>query len=56
MKSVDWNDFPGICLELIDEVQVTGQSIDITRDGRPELRLIPIDDATRTLYEAERAR
>jgi prevent-host-death family protein len=54
MKTVDWNDFPAVCLELIDEVEVTGQTIEITKKGKPALRLMPVDEATRTQLAAKR--
>ena len=55
MKTVEWNDFPALCLELVDEVKATGLAIEITRNGVPALRLEPIDDVTRSSYESMHA-
>jgi antitoxin (DNA-binding transcriptional repressor) of toxin-antitoxin stability system len=49
-KTADWHEFPAICLELIDEVEASGQPIEITRNGRPVIRVEPVDDLTRTQF------
>ena len=43
MKTVAWEDFEPICLELIDEVEATRESIMIMRDGKGVLMLQPVE-------------
>ena len=49
-KTVDWYEFPAICLELIDEVEASGRPIEITRHGRAVIRVEPVDDLTRAQF------
>ena len=42
MRAIDIEAFEPICLELIDEVEATGQAIEITRDGKAFARLEPV--------------
>ena len=49
-KTVDWYEFPAICLELIDEVEASGKPIEITRNGRAVIRVEPVDDLTRAQF------
>lgn len=43
-RTVNASDFEARCLSLIDEVAETGESIIITKDGRPVSRLVPCSD------------
>ena len=43
-RTVNAADFEARCLSLIDEVAETGESIIITKDGRPVSRLVPCSD------------
>ena len=52
MKSVDWFDLPSIAIEIVDEVQRTGKSIVITKNGLPALRIDPVDEATMAEFYA----
>lgn len=38
--------FKARCLALLDEVASTGNSVLVTKRGRPLARLVPIDDPT----------
>ncbi len=49
-KTVDWQEFPAICLKLIDEVEASGQPIEITRNGSAVIRVEPVDDLTRAQF------
>jgi prevent-host-death family protein len=42
--------FKAKCLELMDQVERTGQDIVITKRGRPVARLAPLRDAPATLH------
>ena len=46
MKSVDWDAFEPVCLEMIDYVEQTGQCVDITCKGVSVLRLVPYETGT----------
>ena len=41
MKSISISEFKAKCLGLIDQVQKTHQSLQITRHGRPVAEIIP---------------
>lgn len=43
------SEFKAKCLRLLDQVQAEGQSLVITKRGRPVARLVPISPPTRTL-------
>jgi len=51
VRTVDWDEFPEICLELIDVVEATGATIEIAKDGRSVLRLIPVNEGNKALIE-----
>ena len=48
-RTINASEFQTRCLSLIDEVAESGQSITITKDGRPVSRLVPCteDEPTR---------
>lgn len=37
--------FKANCLELLDQVQATGEPITVTKHGKPVARLEPVEDA-----------
>ena len=55
MKTMEWLDLPAAAIEVLDEVQRTGESMVITKNGVSAVRIEPIDEATRAEYEAHRA-
>ena len=55
MKSMDWLDLPAVAMQVLDEVERTGEPIVITKNGVSAVRIEPIDEATRSEYEAHRA-
>jgi prevent-host-death family protein len=42
MRSIRASDFKAKCLEILDEVSRTGESVTILRRGRPVARLSPL--------------
>jgi prevent-host-death family protein len=44
MKRVAAGTFKAICLKLMDRVATTGEPIEITKRGKPLVRLIPAQD------------
>lgn len=45
MKTVPAGQFKARCLQLMDEVGATGESIIVTKRGRPVAKLVPIREA-----------
>ena len=45
MRTIPAGEFKAKCLGLMDEVQTTGQTVFITKRGKPVARLAPIADA-----------
>jgi antitoxin (DNA-binding transcriptional repressor) of toxin-antitoxin stability system len=45
MKTIDWTDLPAIALEVIDEVERTGERVLVTKDGIPAMRIEPVGPA-----------
>jgi antitoxin (DNA-binding transcriptional repressor) of toxin-antitoxin stability system len=56
MKMVKYEDFPGLCDQLLHEVEMTRVTIQVVKGGKPIARLEPVDDATKALYEARSTR
>jgi prevent-host-death family protein len=42
------------CLELMDEIAESGESVVITKNGRPVSRLVPYVDRPKTLFGIHR--
>ncbi len=42
MKKVAAGEFKATCLKLMDRVAVTGEPIEITKRGKPLVRLVPV--------------
>ncbi len=53
---VRYEDVPGMCDQLLDEVEMAGVTIQVVKDGKAIARLEPVDDATKTLFAARRLR
>lgn len=45
MKTVPAGEFKAKCLQLMDEVDETGEPVLITKRGRPVARLVPVETA-----------
>ena len=51
MKVVQYEDVPGICSQLLSEVEIGGITVEVWKDGKPIARMMPVDDATRSQFE-----
>ncbi len=49
MRTVKASEFKAKCLKLMDEVAETGESVVITKNGRPVAQLGPVATRRRTL-------
>jgi len=45
--SMPAGEFKARCLKLMDQVQITGRPIVITKRGRPVAKLVPVEEATK---------
>jgi prevent-host-death family protein len=52
MKTVKASEFKAKCLQMMDEVANSGESIVITKNGKPITQLIPYHRKSGTLYGA----
>jgi len=50
MRRIKASEFKARCLKLMDEVAETGESIVITKNGRPVSRLVPYRRKPKTLF------
>jgi len=48
------SEFKAKCLELMDEIAESGESVVITKNGRPVSRLVPYVDKPKTLFGIHR--
>ncbi|MGF1608801.1 MAG: type II toxin-antitoxin system Phd/YefM family antitoxin [Kiloniellales bacterium] len=53
MKTIDASDFSARCLALIDQVTESGETLVVTKDGKPLVELRPV---VRTRPKGERPR
>lgn len=51
MKTLDWFELPPIAIEVVDEVNRTGESVLITKNGIPAVRIDPIDAVTQAEFD-----
>jgi len=49
-KTIEASTFKLRCLAFIDEVEATGQSLVITKDGTPLAKLVPVDSDSDKIY------
>jgi antitoxin (DNA-binding transcriptional repressor) of toxin-antitoxin stability system len=54
MKLVQYDDVPGLCDELLDAVKKNGTTFQVMRNGRPMLRIVPVDGETKAKFATER--
>jgi prevent-host-death family protein len=52
MRTIKASEFKAKCLQLMDEVAETGESLVITKNGKPISRLVPYRQKPGTLYGA----
>jgi prevent-host-death family protein len=45
MRTIPAGEFKAKCLAIMDEVQARGETIVITKRGKPVVRITPLDDA-----------
>ena len=48
------SEFKAKCLKLMDEIAESGESVVITKNGRPVSRLVPYVDKPKTLFGIHR--
>jgi len=51
--------FKATCLKVMDRVATTGEPIEVTKRGRPLVRLVPVEEATersRSIFGAAKHR
>ncbi|HUP48694.1 MAG TPA: type II toxin-antitoxin system prevent-host-death family antitoxin [Thermoanaerobaculia bacterium] len=54
LKRIKASEFKARCLQLMDEVDRTGEEIVITKNGRPVSKLVPVHERPKTLFGALR--
>ena len=54
MKTIKASEFKARCLRLMDEVEASGESLVITKHGRPVSRLVPYRDKASSLWGLHR--
>ena len=54
MKSIKASEFKAKCLKLMDQVADTGETLVITKNGRPVAELRPITKRVATLFGAHK--
>lgn len=50
IKTIQASKFKATCLQLMDEVEATGEVVVITKNGRPVAQLAPVRVAPKTLF------
>lgn len=50
IKSMSAGDFKAQCLAVMDEVQARRHEVVITKRGKPVAKLVPIEDAPRSVF------
>ena len=56
MQTVSESEFQSKCLELIDEVNESGEELIITKDGKPVSVLVPYKEKPKTLFGLHRSK
>lgn len=54
MRTIKASEFKARCLQLMDEVDATGEEIIITKNGRPVSKLAPVHERPITIIGAMR--
>jgi prevent-host-death family protein len=50
MKTVNATEFKAKCLALLDEVQSTGEPLQITKRGKPVAQVVPFRQRRKSIY------
>lgn len=50
MKTVPAGKFKAICLRLMDEVETAREPLIVTKKGRPVVKLVPADTASKDVF------
>jgi len=53
MKSVNFEDVPKLCDQILHEIDTAGVCFEVIKDGRPIARLEPVDEATKARFAAK---
>jgi prevent-host-death family protein len=51
MRTIKASEFKAKCLQLMDEVEATGEAVVVTKNGRPVSKLVPVREH-RSLFGA----
>lgn len=54
VREMEASEFKAKCLQLMDEVAATGESVVITKNGKPVSRLVPYVDKPKSLFGIHR--
>lgn len=54
VREMKASEFKAKCLQLMDEVAATGESVVITKNGKPVSRLVPYVDKPKSLFGIHR--
>jgi len=56
MRTVEYEDVPKLCAQLLGEIESTGVTIQVMRNRKPYVRMEPVDEETKALFSAKRKR
>jgi antitoxin (DNA-binding transcriptional repressor) of toxin-antitoxin stability system len=56
VKLVKYEDVPAMCDQVLDEVETAGVTFQVQKNGRPMVRIEPVDEATKAQFAAGRRR
>ena len=56
MRLVKYEDVPAMCDQILDEVETAGVTFQVQKNGRPMVRIEPVDEATKAQFAAGRRR
>ncbi len=52
MKVISVAEFKAHCIEVLDHVRKTGESVVVTKKGRPFVKLLPVEKPRKKLFGA----
>lgn len=55
-KTIQASRFKATCLQLMDEVASTGETVVITKNGRPVAQLVPVRVIPKTLFGRDKGK
>lgn len=53
MKIVRYENVPKKCNEILENVEKSGVSFEVHKDGRPYVRIEPVDEVTKAQFAAK---